>query len=129
MSDFLPEFILGRSLTVILNVPTISDKMDKEIVITVIMLSVFSIVLPVADIFSDVSFISVLYNAGHLRWASTSLGILVVHTLFIASVWVRYEPRGEKAYSWVFVILNLWMPYKALFKYCLLYTSPSPRDS
>ena len=91
--------------------------MDKEIVITVIILSVFSIVLPVTDIFSDVSFISVLYNAGHLRWASTSLAILLAHILFIASVWIRCEPRKEKAYSWVFVILNLWTSYKALFKY------------
>ena len=91
--------------------------MDKEIVITVILLTISAIVVPMADTFSDVSLIATLIKAGQYLWAATSITILVIHTLFIGSVWVRYEPRREKAYTWIFVILNLWMSYKALFKY------------
>ena len=95
----------------------INWKMDKEIVITVLILTICSILLPIADTYSDVSLIITLWKADQRLWASTSLAILISHTSFIASVWVRYEPRSEKAYTWIFVILNLWMSYKALFKY------------
>ena len=37
--------------------------MDKEIVITVILLTIFAIVVPIADTFSDVSLIATLIKA------------------------------------------------------------------
>ena len=86
--------------------------MDKECSITVVILCTFSVFLPIADTYSDMFFAYTLMLNGHVRWGMIFLVIIVLHTVIIFLVWTYYEPRKEKVYTWILVILNLWISYK-----------------
>ena len=86
--------------------------MDKECSITVVILCTFSVFLPIADTYSDIFFAYTLMLNGHVHWGMIFLVIIVLHTVIIFLVWTYYEPRKEKVYTWILVILNLWISYK-----------------
>ena len=83
----------------------------EDLVTPVLKLLTFNIILPFIDIFFDFRLIHKLQHVGCLL---VILSGLILHFIFTCFAWWRLEPRAQKKWSWIFLILQIWPQMKAV---------------
>ena len=76
-------------------------------------LVLFNVILPTIDMCLDTALVQKLFLNGY--WGSSVIvttGILT-NFLFSSLAWWRLEPAGQKKWSWIFLVLQLWPQLKA----------------
>ena len=89
------------------------EDLHPDVVTPSIKLIVFNILLPTVDVFLDSALVQKLFLNGY--WGSSVIvttGILT-NFLFSSLAWWRLEPAGQKKWSWIFLVLQLWPQLKA----------------
>ena len=87
----------------------------EDVVTPVLKLLIFNLVLPCIDIYLDVRLILSLRL--HPQYFGCLLVIVVgllLHFIFTCFAWWRLEPRAQKNWSWIFLILQIWPQMKAV---------------
>ena len=87
----------------------------EDVVTPVLKLLIFNLVLPCIDIYLDVRLILSLRL--HPQYFGCLLVIVVgllLHFIFTCFAWWRLEPRAQKNWSWIFLILQIWPQMKAI---------------
>ena len=85
----------------------------EDFVTPVLKLLTFNIVLPFIDIYFDIRLIHKL-QPQHLGCLLVILSGLILHFIFTCFAWWRLEPRAQKKWSWIFLILQIWPQMKAV---------------
>ena len=89
------------------------DDNVTDIVTPSLKLLVFNILMPCVDIYIDTSLILRL----HPQFRGCILVIisgLLLHFVFTCFAWWRLEPRAQKRWSWIFLLLQIWPQLKAI---------------
>ena len=79
-----------------------------------IKLFMFNIVLPTMDIFLDITMIQKLFTNGYWGCGTLVVTGIVTNSIFTSLAWWRLEPRDQKKWSWIFLLLQLWPQLRAL---------------
>ena len=79
-----------------------------------IKLFMFNIVLPTMDIFLDISMIQKLFTNGYWGCGTLVVSGIITNSIFTSLAWWRLEPRDQKKWSWIFLLLQLWPQLRAL---------------
>ena len=85
----------------------------EDFVTPVLKLLAFNIILPFIDIFFDFRLIHKLHPQ-HVGCLLVILSGLILHFIFTCFAWWRLEPRAQKKWSWIFLILQIWPQMKAV---------------
>ena len=85
----------------------------EDFVTPVLKLLAFNIILPFIDIYFDIRLIHKLHPQ-HMGCLFVILSGLFLHFIFTCFVWWRLEPRAQKKWSWIFLILQIWPQMKAV---------------
>ena len=82
-------------------------------VVTPALKLVFNILMPCVDIYTDASLIVRLHPQ---FWGCilVILSGLLLHFFFTCFAWWRLEPRAQKRWSWIFLLLQIWPQLKAI---------------
>ena len=86
---------------------------NKEKILAVTQLFLFNIIFATWDQYSDVRFAYVLFSKGHTYWASAVITPVIINFVFTLYAWYYLEPRNQKLYTWIFLILQLWPQFCA----------------
>ena len=86
----------------------------KENILVILQLFFFNILLATWDQYSDIRFALVLFGNGHTYWALAVISPAVLNFAFTLYSWYYLEPRNQKLYSWMFLVLQLWPQLCAL---------------
>ena len=79
-----------------------------------IKLFMFNIVLPTMDIFLDITMIQKLFTNGYWGCGTLVVTGIITNSIFTSLAWWRLEPRDQKKWSWIFLLLQLWPQLRAL---------------
>ena len=79
-----------------------------------IKLFMFNIVLPTMDIFLDITMIQKLFTNGYYGCGTLVVTGIVTNSIFTSLAWLRLEPKDQKKWSWIFLLLQLWPQLRAL---------------
>ena len=85
----------------------------EDVVTPALKLVIFNIILPCIDIYFDARLIPRL-NPQYLGCLLVVVSGLLLHFIFTCFAWWRLEPRGQKKWSWIFLILQIWPQMKAV---------------
>ena len=85
----------------------------EDVVTPALKLVIFNIILPCIDIFFDARLILRLHPQ-YLGCLLVIVSGLLLHFIFTCFAWWRLEPRGQKKWSWIFLILQIWPQMKAV---------------
>ena len=85
----------------------------EDFVTPVLKLLAFNIILPFIDIYFDIRLIQKLHPQ-HLGCLLVILSGLILPFIFTCFAWWRLEPRAQKKWSWMFLILQIWPQMKAV---------------
>ena len=85
----------------------------EDFVTPVLKLLTFNIILPFIDIYFDIRLIHKLHHQ-HVGCLLVILSGLILHFIFTCFAWWRLEPRAQKKWSWIFLILQIWPQMKAV---------------
>ena len=85
----------------------------EDVVTPALKLVSFNIILPCIDIFFDARLILRLHPQ-YLGCLLVIVSGLLLHFIFTCFAWWRLEPRGQKKWSWIFLILQIWPQMKAV---------------
>ena len=89
------------------------DDYQTDILSPALSLLIFNITMPCVDFYFDVSLIHILFlnNWGCLFVLVCALATNFIFTSF---TWWRIEPKSQKAWSWIFLVLQIWPQLKAV---------------
>ena len=79
-----------------------------------IKLFMFNIVLPTMDIILDITMIQKLFSNGYWGCGTFVVTGIITNSIFTSLAWWRLEPRDQKKWSWIFLLLQLWPQLRAL---------------
>ena len=79
-----------------------------------IKLFMFNIVLPTMDIILDITMIQKLFTNGYWGCGTLVVTGIITNSIFTSLAWWRLEPRDQKKWSWIFLLLQLWPQLRAL---------------
>ena len=79
-----------------------------------IKLFMFNIVLPTMDIFLDINMIQKLFTNGYWGCGTLVVTGIITNSIFTSLAWWRLEPRDQKKWSWIFLLIQLWPQLRAL---------------
>ena len=79
-----------------------------------IKLFMFNIVLPTMDIILDITMIQKLFTNGFWGCGTLVVTGIITNSIFTSLAWWRLEPRDQKKWSWIFLLLQLWPQLRAL---------------
>ena len=79
-----------------------------------IKLLMFNIVLPTMDIFLDITMIQKLFTNGYWGCGTLVVTGIITNSIFTSLAWWRLEPKDQKKWSWIFLLLQLWPQLRAL---------------
>ena len=85
----------------------------EDVVTPVLKLLIFNLLLPCIDIFFDARLILSLHPQ-YLGCLLVIVAGLLLHFIFTCFTWWRLEPRAQKKWSWIFLILQIWPQMKAV---------------
>lgn len=90
----------------------VDDKVT-DVVTPALKLLIFNILMPCLDIYFDSSLILRLYPQ---YWGCILVIVsgLLLHFTFTCLAWWRLEPRVQKRWSWIFLLLQIWPQIKAI---------------
>ena len=91
--------------------PTVEEK-QTDVVTSSLSLLLFSITMPSLDIYNDVSLLESLHKR-HWNCFSVIVTALSFNFVFTCIAWWRIEPRCQKTWSWIFLLLQIWPQLKA----------------
>ena len=85
----------------------------EDVVTPALKMLIFNIFLPCIDIYFDASLILRIYPQ---FWGCTLVVVsgLLLHFIFTCRAWWRLEPREQKRWSWIFLLLQIWPQMKAI---------------
>ena len=75
---------------------------------------VFDVILPSADVYSDLSLVIPWYWNGHYKYASSMTFPLLLQFLSTTYKWFRLEKRESKRWSWIILLLQCWPQWRAI---------------
>ena len=86
---------------------------QTDILTPALSLLIFNIIMPCVDFYFDAALIRILFSN---NWGCLFILVsaLAVNFLFTSFAWWRIEPRSQKAWTWVFLILQIWPQLKAV---------------
>ena len=85
----------------------------EDVVTPALKLVIFNITLPCIDLYFDTRLIPRL-NPQYLGCLVVVVSGLLLHFIFTCFAWWRLEPRAQKKWSWIFLILQIWPQMKAV---------------
>lgn len=106
-------FILEEgSAAVQIEEPGVDDDVE-DVVTPALKMLIFNIFLPCIDIYFDASLVLRIYPQ---FWGCTLVLVsgLLLHFIFTCRAWWRLEPREQKRWSWIFLLLQIWPQMKAI---------------
>ena len=85
-------------------------------IVTVVLMSFFSVLLPTGDVFSDIIFTTQLFLKGHYKFGACSLVPLSISWLMIAIQWFKTESKENrhKLQTLPLLILQVYPQWRAL---------------
>ena len=85
-------------------------------IVTVLLMSFFSVILPTGDVYSDIVFTTNLFQKGHYKFGACSLVPLSLSWLLIAIKWFEIETKEKhhKLKTLPLLILQLYPQWRAL---------------
>ena len=92
--------------------PTAEEEKRTDVVTSSLSLLLFNITMPSLDIYNDVSLLESLYKR-HWNCFSVIVTALSFNFVFTCIAWWRIEPRCQKTWSWIFLLLQIWPQLKA----------------
>ena len=93
------------------------DSEEKEDILTpALSLLIFNISMPCVDFYFDAHLIRILF-ANNWGCLFVLVCALATNFLFTSFVWWRIEPKSQKTWSWIFLILQIWPQLKAFQVY------------
>ena len=86
---------------------------QADILTPVLTLLLFNITMPCLDFYFDASLIGILFLN---NWGCFFVLVCALATnfLFTSFAWWRIEPKSQKAWSWIFLVLQIWPQLKAV---------------
>ena len=89
------------------------DDHQTDILTPALSLLIFNISMPCVDFYFDASLIHILFFN---NWGCLFVLVCALATnfLFTAVAWWRIEPKSQKAWSWIFLVLQIWPQLKAV---------------
>ena len=89
------------------------DGHQTDILTPALSLLIFNISMPCVDFYFDASLIHILFFN---NWGCLFVLVCALATnfLFTAFAWWRIEPKSQKAWSWIFLVLQIWPQLKAV---------------
>ena len=89
------------------------DENLTDVVTPALKLLVFNILMPCVDIYTDASLMVRLHPQ---FWGCILVIVsgLLLHFVFTCFAWWRLEPRAQKRWSWIFLLLQIWPQLKAV---------------
>ena len=86
---------------------------QTDILTPALSLVIFNITMPCVDFYFDAALIRILFSN---NWGCLFIVVcaLVTNFLFTSFAWWRIEPRSQKAWTWLFLILQMWPQLKAV---------------
>ena len=89
------------------------DDHQTDILTPALSLLIFNISMPCVDLYFDASLIRILFFN---NWGCLFVLVCALATnfLFTAFAWWRIEPKSQKAWSWIFLVLQIWPQLKAV---------------
>ena len=81
----------------------------------------FDVLLPIADVYGDVSLVIAWYLRGHYLYALAMAIPMFLNYIFSSYKWWSFEEWKHKWWSWILVVFQLWQPWRALKVIFLLY--------
>ena len=86
---------------------------QTDILTPALSLLIFNITMPCVDFYFDAALIRILFSN---NWGCLFIVVcaLVTNFLFTSFAWWRIEPRSQKAWTWLFLILQMWPQLKAV---------------
>ena len=85
----------------------------EDVVTPALKLVIFNITLPCIDLYFDTRLIPRL-QPQYLGCLLVVVSGLLLHFIFTCFAWWRLEPRAQKKWSWIFLILQIWPQMKAV---------------
>ena len=85
----------------------------EDVVTPALKLVIFNITLPFVDFYFDARLIPRLHPQ-YLGCLLVVVSGLLLHFIFTCFAWWRLEPRAQKKWSWIFLILQIWPQMKAV---------------
>ena len=85
----------------------------EDVMTPALKLVIFNIMLPCIDIYFDARLILRLHPQ-YLGCLLVIVSGLLLHFIFTCFAWWRLEPRAQKKWSWIFLILQIWPQMKAV---------------
>ena len=85
----------------------------EDVVTPALKLVIFNITLPCIDFYFDARLIPRLHPQ-YLGCLLVVVSGLLLHFIFTCFAWWRLEPRAQKKWSWIFLILQIWPQMKAV---------------
>ena len=85
----------------------------EDVVTPALKLVIFNITLPFIDFYFDTRLIPRLHPQ-YLGCLLVVVSGLLLHFIFACFAWWRLEPRAQKKWSWIFLILQIWPQMKAV---------------
>ena len=89
------------------------EELVEDVLTPALKLLIFNFLLPCIDIFFDARLILSLHPQ-YLGCLLVILTGLILHFCFTCFAWWRLEPRAQKKWSWIFLILQIWPQMKAV---------------
>ena len=97
---------------------TVAESEDEgdhltDILTPALSLLILNITMPCVDFYFDASLIRILFSN---NWGClfTLVCALAANFLFTSFAWWRIEPKSQKAWTWIFLILQIWPQLKAI---------------
>ena len=86
---------------------------QTDILTPALSLLIFNITIPCVDFFFDAALIRILFSN---NWGCLFILVcsLAANFLFTTFAWWRIEPKSQKTWSWIFLILQIWPQLKAV---------------
>ena len=81
----------------------------------------FDVLLPITDVYGDTSLVIPWYLQGHYKFAILMTLPMLLNYIFTTYKWWSFEDSGNKWWSWMLVLLQLWQPWRAMKVMFLLY--------
>ena len=98
---------------------------QTDILTPALSLLIFNIIMPCVDFYFDAVLIRILFSN---NWGCLFILVCALATnfLFTSFAWWRIEPKRQKAWTWIFLILQIWPQLKAVQVQLVVFVSTQP---
>ena len=98
---------------------------QTDILTPALSLLIFNIIMPCVDFYFDAVLIRILFSN---NWGCLFVLVCALATnfLFTSFAWWRIEPTRQKAWTWIFLILQIWPQLKAVQVQLLVFVCYTP---